>query len=32
MNYQTLYDEITNDPLGVGYATMTDAQIAAARP
>jgi tRNA threonylcarbamoyladenosine modification (KEOPS) complex Pcc1 subunit len=30
MNYQTLYDEITNDPLGVGYATMTDAQIAAA--
>jgi hypothetical protein len=28
MNYQILYDEITNDPLGRGYSGMTDEDIA----
>ncbi len=29
MNYATLYNELTTDPLARGYATMTDAQAAA---
>lgn len=29
MDYVTLYNEITDDPAGLGYAGKTDAQIAA---
>lgn len=29
MNYQTLYNEILNDPLSRGYAQMSDAEVAA---
>lgn len=28
INYSALDDEVTNDPLGRGYAGMTDAQVA----
>ncbi|RMH12115.1 MAG: hypothetical protein D6698_15585 [Gammaproteobacteria bacterium] len=30
MNYQDLKNEIVNDPLGLGYSTMTDAEVASA--
>jgi hypothetical protein len=29
MNYPTLINELTADPLGIGYASMTDAEVAA---
>lgn len=28
MNYQVLHDELTNDPLGRGYGSMTDIEAA----
>jgi len=28
MNYQTLHDELVNDPLGRGYSAMADAEAA----